>query len=94
MSFKTKVKFVQDLWQASKIEKERSGKGRIRIFNDAVKCRKDYGTGVTNYMTYGFSILPEEVRSHYLTDQSDLSVSKQMNNADFNDKWYACVRLM
>ncbi len=93
MSFKTKVKFVRDLWQASKIEKERSGKGRIRIFNDAVKCRKDYGTGVTNYMTYGFSLLPEEVRSHYLTDQSDLSVSKLMNNADFNDKWYACVRL-
>ncbi len=93
MSLQHKVQFVKDLWIAGRIDAKRSGKSRWNVMKDSLDCRLNRGTSVNDYLTFGFSVLPEEYRAHYLSARENYFFTQKMNNLGFEDKWYAYERL-
>lgn len=83
------VKNIMDLWEMSRVDSKRSGRGRLEIIQDAIMCRKRYNCSINDYLAFGFSMLDKKYREDYLTVHMNYLTSKQINDMRYENKWLA-----
>lgn len=82
-----------ELYAMSGADQQRSSKSRYEIIHDTIACRREYKTSVNDYLAFGWSILPEEYREHYLSRNHNYHLSVQVNNMGLENKWLVYQKL-
>lgn len=83
------LKQLKAVWKAAKIERKRSGKSRLYLAYDIVRARREQGTDLADYMSFGFSMLDKCYRDRYFSVHPLYVTVNQVNNRKKEDKWLA-----
>ncbi len=70
---------------ASVVDKvcEKTGKNRLSVFLDILRCTKKYGAGYYDYLIFGFYELPAEKRATYVTRMISRKLNLFLNDAEY-----------
>ena len=77
-----KMDFKELFKTVSKVHK-RSGKSRIYIFFDIIKCSIKFLAGYTDYFLFGFEDLTDKERSTYITRGVNNNYLRTLNNSNY-----------
>ena len=77
-----KMDFKELFKTVSKVHK-RSGKSRIFIFFDIIKCSIKFLAGYTDYFLFGFEDLTDKERSTYITRGVNNNYLRTLNNSNY-----------
>ena len=86
---------IQGMKNVARAEARRSGKNRLHLYLDMIKCRRLYGATTTDYLEFAFSLQDDSLRSEYITSHMLTALKPAVNGktSPLEDKWVGYQRL-